>query len=292
VAPPEGATACASLARRSCLPGFLRTCHQPCICPTVGSPPLHPPAGAEDTALFCSHYRVKQGGNCDLSARSDPHEEFADLNVLIERQVGQPRRQPLPPTGLSHQSWGLCGHHLVSLLSRAEPGGHRCGGGQERGGGGRGAGGQPREAVPSTGEAPAPAPRRQGALPRWAGHLCPAETACRASAAGLGGVPLLPACLLQPHPLFCALQIVPAWNGMAISAYALASRILTHERPPAQRRFPAEGRPPADYLQAALKVRRSGPSARSARAAVCLFFCWAARAEGQQGGAALPWRGP
>jgi hypothetical protein len=79
---------------------------------------------------------------------------------------------------------------------------------------------------------------------------------------------------------------------MAISAYALASRILTHERPPAQRRFPAEGRPPADYLQAALKVRRSGPSARSARAAVCLFFCWAARAEGQQGGAALPWRGP
>ncbi|KAI3426373.1 hypothetical protein D9Q98_008745 [Chlorella vulgaris] len=49
-------------------------------------------------------------------------------------------------------------------------------------------------------------------------------------------------------------KIVPAWNGQAISAYALASRILTHEQPPAARCFPVEGRPPSDYLQAAIKA--------------------------------------
>ena len=45
-----------------------------------------------------------------------------------------------------------------------------------------------------------------------------------------------------------------AWNGMAISAYALASRALTQEQPSATRCFPVEGRPPQEYLQAALKV--------------------------------------
>ena len=40
--------------------------------------------GAEGTQckLFCSHYGVKAGGNCDLSPRSDPHREFAGRNVL------------------------------------------------------------------------------------------------------------------------------------------------------------------------------------------------------------------
>ncbi|KAL4448270.1 hypothetical protein ABPG75_005489 [Micractinium tetrahymenae] len=39
-----------------------------------------------DSHVFCSHYYVKPGGNCDLSPRSDPHHEFVGLNCLIERQ--------------------------------------------------------------------------------------------------------------------------------------------------------------------------------------------------------------
>ena len=61
-----------------------------------------------------------------------------------------------------------------------------------------------------------------------------------------------------------------AWNGMAISAYALASRALTQEQPPATRCFPVDGRPPKEYLQAALKVTACALSRiLSASAALC-----------------------
>jgi len=50
-------------------------------------------------------------------------------------------------------------------------------------------------------------------------------------------------------------QIVSAWQGMTISAFATAARVLPHEQPPATRQFPVEGRDPKEYLQAALKVR-------------------------------------
>lgn len=53
-------------------------------------------------------------------------------------------------------------------------------------------------------------------------------------------------------------QIVAAWNGMAMSALAVASRALAAQRPPPRRAFPAEARPPREYLEAALKVRQSG----------------------------------
>ncbi len=49
-------------------------------------------------------------------------------------------------------------------------------------------------------------------------------------------------------------QVVTAWNGMAIGAFAKASRILEHERPAAQRCFPIEGCSPSDYLAAATQV--------------------------------------
>ncbi|VVB07078.1 unnamed protein product [Arabis nemorensis] len=39
----------------------------------------------ENADLFKEHYYVKKSGNCDLSSRSDPHNEFAGKNVLIER---------------------------------------------------------------------------------------------------------------------------------------------------------------------------------------------------------------
>lgn len=39
----------------------------------------------ENADLFKEHYYVKKSGNCDLSSSSDPHNEFAGKNVLIER---------------------------------------------------------------------------------------------------------------------------------------------------------------------------------------------------------------
>nr|ADV56678.1 hypothetical protein [Phaseolus vulgaris] len=40
----------------------------------------------EHAALFEEHYYIKQSGNCDLSGMSDPHNEFKEKNVLIERK--------------------------------------------------------------------------------------------------------------------------------------------------------------------------------------------------------------
>jgi uncharacterized protein YyaL (SSP411 family) len=40
--------------------------------------------GQERASVFCEVYGVKQGGNCTLSARSDPHQEFVGKNVLAE----------------------------------------------------------------------------------------------------------------------------------------------------------------------------------------------------------------
>ncbi|GIL83536.1 hypothetical protein Vretimale_10352 [Volvox reticuliferus] len=48
-------------------------------------------------------------------------------------------------------------------------------------------------------------------------------------------------------------KVVTAWNGMAIGAFALASRALASE-PQVERLFPSEGRPPGAYLHAAQRV--------------------------------------
>lgn len=40
--------------------------------------------GEERAGVFCEVYGVKPGGNCTLSARSDPHKEFGGKNVLAE----------------------------------------------------------------------------------------------------------------------------------------------------------------------------------------------------------------
>ncbi|GLC40323.1 hypothetical protein PLESTM_001049200 [Pleodorina starrii] len=48
-------------------------------------------------------------------------------------------------------------------------------------------------------------------------------------------------------------KIVTAWNGMGIGAFALASRVLASEQQ-VERLFPCEGRPAADYLEAARRV--------------------------------------
>lgn len=51
-----------------------------------------------------------------------------------------------------------------------------------------------------------------------------------------------------------AWQVVTAWNGMAIGAFAKAARILLHEETPAARCFPVDGCAPSEYLAAATKV--------------------------------------
>lgn len=50
-------------------------------------------------------------------------------------------------------------------------------------------------------------------------------------------------------------QIVTAWNGLAIGAFAVASQTLQKEDPPMGRSFPVEGSKPSVYLQAAIKAR-------------------------------------
>lgn len=43
-------------------------------------------------------------------------------------------------------------------------------------------------------------------------------------------------------------QVVTAWNGLAIGAFANASRILASEAQPPAALFPVEGRPAHEYL--------------------------------------------
>ena len=64
--------------------------------------------------------------------------------------------------------------------------------------------------------------------------------------------------------------MVTAWNGLAISAFANASRILASERAQTQPQFPVEGRPAGDYLQAAQKVLLAYTSYTRGHCALCL----------------------
>jgi hypothetical protein len=50
------------------------------------------------------------------------------------------------------------------------------------------------------------------------------------------------------------LQVVTAWNGQGISAFALAARILPAEQPPAGACFPVDGCSPSTYMQASQLV--------------------------------------
>ena len=63
---------------------------------------------------------------------------------------------------------------------------------------------------------------------------------------------IIPCCLGHVIPS----QIVAAWNGVAISAFALASRALSAESPPCPVSFPVDGCAPGEYLEAALKAAR------------------------------------
>jgi hypothetical protein len=40
--------------------------------------------GEEHAAVFADVYGLQQGGNCNMSSRSDPHQEFTGKNVLMQ----------------------------------------------------------------------------------------------------------------------------------------------------------------------------------------------------------------
>ena len=64
----------------------------------------------------------------------------------------------------------------------------------------------------------------------------------------------------QLHPVtphldsVAAVQIVTAWNGMGVAAFAEAAMVLKQEQPAATRDFPVEGCKPSEYQRAAIKV--------------------------------------
>lgn len=66
--------------------------------------------------------------------------------------------------------------------------------------------------------------------------------------------------LYGPNPVgpcpdsLAAVQIVTAWNGMGIAAFAEAAIVLKQEQPAATRDFPVEGCDPSEYQRAAIKV--------------------------------------
>lgn len=51
-------------------------------------------------------------------------------------------------------------------------------------------------------------------------------------------------------------KVVAAWNGMAVGAFAAASRVLAAEQPPCGPEFPVDGCAPGTYLEAAVSAAR------------------------------------
>ncbi|WIA34616.1 hypothetical protein OEZ86_012935 [Tetradesmus obliquus] len=132
--------------------------------------------GADRAGVFGDVYGVQAGGNCNLSARSDPHQEFTGKNVLMQfKQLSE--APAVQQAGLAldsaQQLLGECRRQLFDVRA-----------------------GRPRPSLDD--------------------------------------------------------KVVTAWNGQAISAYALASRILPAQQPQPQPCFPVEGCAPEVYLAAAV----------------------------------------
>ncbi|KAK9796268.1 hypothetical protein WJX73_009886 [Symbiochloris irregularis] len=132
--------------------------------------------GSDASTLFKQHYYIKSAGNCDLSPRSDPHDEFKGLSCLLERKT----------VADSASALGLDTLAAEATLASA------------------------REKLHS----------HRAKRPR-------------------------------PH---LDDKIVTAWNGMAIGAFARASRMLAAESPAIQRQFPVEGSQPREYSAVALQA--------------------------------------
>ena len=85
---------------------------------------------------------------------------------------------------------------------------------------------------------------------RWPGAMLLLFSMCLP-----GGLQLrLSSCCTAHLGSFAAVQIVTAWNGMGIAAFAEAAMVLKQEQPAATRDFPVEGCDPSEYQTAAIKV--------------------------------------
>ncbi|KAL5561535.1 hypothetical protein UlMin_031282 [Ulmus minor] len=130
----------------------------------------------EHATLFKEHYYVKPLGNCDLSRMSDPHKEFKEKNVLIERkspsemasEVGMPVEKYLDVLG-------ECRRKLFEVRSR------------------------------------------------------------------------------RPRPHLDD-KVIVSWNGLAISSFARASKILKGENEGTRYNFPVVGCDPKEYIEVAEKA--------------------------------------
>lgn len=73
----------------------------------------------EHASLFKEHYYIKSSGNCDLSSLSDPHNEFKEKNVLIERiSVSAMASKFGMPVEKYHEILGLCRQKLLDVRTK------------------------------------------------------------------------------------------------------------------------------------------------------------------------------
>ncbi|CAI5486922.1 unnamed protein product [Closterium sp. Naga37s-1] len=123
--------------------------------------------------LFTALYTVRKDGNCDLSPRSDPHNEFAGLNCLIQRcSVSDAAKKAGVPEEEAEKMLGECRNLLHEARSK------------------------------------------------------------------------------RPRPHLDD-KVIVAWNGLMISAFARASRILLSQPATSSHYFPVDGSPPSIYLACA-----------------------------------------
>ncbi|GJP76825.1 hypothetical protein CLOP_g7278 [Closterium sp. NIES-67] len=126
--------------------------------------------------LFTTLYTVRKDGNCDLSPRSDPHNEFAGLNCLIQRcSVAEAAGKAGVPEEEAEEVLGECRQLLHAARSK------------------------------------------------------------------------------RPRPHLDD-KVIVAWNGLMISAFARASRILQSEPATSSHHFPDDGSPPSVYLACAVRA--------------------------------------
>ncbi|CAA7398446.1 unnamed protein product [Spirodela intermedia] len=126
--------------------------------------------------LFNDHYYVKDSGNCDLSRKSDPHNEFKGKNVLIEREDISSRASKM----------GMSVDEYAAIL-------------------------------------------------------------------GTSRKKLFDARLTRPKPHLDD-KVIVSWNGLAISSFARASKIINNEAIEAKFYFPVVGCNPSEYLEVAEKA--------------------------------------
>ncbi|GAA0145494.1 hypothetical protein LIER_05676 [Lithospermum erythrorhizon] len=130
----------------------------------------------EHATLFKDHYYIKSSGNCDLSGMSDPHDEFKDRNVLIERNS----------TSAMASKFGLPVENYLEVLGT-----------------------------------------------------------CRRK--------LFDVRSKRPRPHLDD-KVIVSWNGLTISSFARASKILKAEPGGAKFYFPVAGSDPTEYLEVAEKA--------------------------------------